>query len=381
MPKEQKTEERKAFKDYFDRDAALMLADQLAAVYRQFDRSAFVKQSARGLGKLEFNDRVKQFSAAMRATLPNSISKAMTILRRSLPTALPDCENPTDGWLQWPIGQFVADYGIEENGDAQIDVAFELMIELTQRFSSEFAVRPFVEYFPGETFRRLKKLAKHKNPHVRRWCSEGVRPRLPWGKKLTALVKAPDPIFPILDLLKDDEELYVRRSVANNLNDIAKDHPKRVIDLCKKWSKGADENLKWTIEHALRTLVKDGNPGALNVIGFKTPKSIDVTLSVKPRKIKIGDSVTLNASIKNRAKTSQPLLVDYSVGYVRKSGASNDKVFKWKKLDIAAGQTLAIEKKHSMKTTTIRVLYPGRHSVSVQVNGVVMAESSFTLAD
>ncbi|MEO1524215.1 MAG: DNA alkylation repair protein [Planctomycetota bacterium] len=364
--------ERRAYKDYFDADAANQLADQIGRSY-QLDRRRFKRLCTQGLKALEFHGRVQQFSKALRETLPESVPDALAILTSSLPEPLPDCEAVTDGWLQWPIGQFIADYGVDE-----IEASFEAMIELTQRFTSEFAVRPFVERHPKTTFRRLKKLTTHESPHVRRWCSEGVRPRLPWGKKLTELVREPDPIFPILERLKDDPELYVRRSVANNLNDIAKDHPGQVIDRCRVWSGGSEER-QWVIRHALRTLVKDGDTRALELMGFAAPSEIDSKLAARPGRISIGDHTVLFAEVTNGSNATQRVLVDFVVHFVRQKGQRSEKVFKWKTVELAPGESVELEKKLRMRETTVRALYPGEHLVDLQLNGVRMASTSFQL--
>ncbi|MEL6104882.1 MAG: DNA alkylation repair protein [Planctomycetota bacterium] len=365
--------ERTAYKDYFDATAATRLANQIARVYPELNKRRFKQQCTRGLDKLEFHDRVKQFSTALHENLPASIDDALDLLTKSLPAPLPDCERVTDGWLQWPVGQFIADFGTQH-----FEHAFHAMIELTQRFTSEFAVRPFVEQAPEQTFERLLELTSHDNPHVRRWCSEGVRPRLPWGRKLKQLVQNPDPIFPILEQLKDDPELYVRRSVANNLNDVAKDHPQRVIECCRGWSGGSDER-QWVVRHALRTLVKDGDPGALELVGFSAPRKIELTLEVTPKRIAVGNDVTLSAELFNGSKRTQNLLLDFVVHYVRKSGQRTEKVFKWKSLELPAGESRSLQKKLPMRETTVRALYPGKHLVELQINGTRMASASFHL--
>lgn len=245
--------ERKAFKDWFDKAAARVLAGQVAGAMPSFDQEQFIRLASRNLKALEFAGRVRQFSDALAATLPKPIPKALAVLTESLPPPLPDCEAVTDGWLQWPLGQFIADHGLE-----YFDASMEAMMELTQRFSSEYAIRPFVERYPEATFDRLLALTDDPNPHVRRWCSEGTRPRLPWGKKLQGLVADPTPIWPILEALKDDGELYVRRSVANNLNDIAKDHAPLVVQRCMAWSEDSNERRDWAIKHGLRSLIKAG---------------------------------------------------------------------------------------------------------------------------
>lgn len=367
-------EQRKAFKDYFDRAAAKQLADQIHAVHRRFDRAAFIRRCVRNLNQLEFSERVKQFAGAMHRTLPDATPRSLRILQDSLPPVLPDCDSVTDGWLQWPVGQFIADYG-----QSHLDESFAAMIELTQRFSSEFAVRPFVEHQPEETFRRLGSLIDHPSPHVRRWCSEGVRPRLPWGRKLQALIENPDPILGILESLHRDPELYVRRSVANNVNDIAKDHPDRVLKICGKWSRSANDSSQWVIKHGLRTLVKAGNTEALRLVGFQPPESIGLTLTLTPTQIAIGESVSMELTLANRSPKRQSLMIDYAVQYVRLGGRSSDKVFKWKSITLEPGEQTTVSKTHPMKVTTVRKLYSGRHRVVVQVNGQRLAEASFVL--
>ena len=261
--------------------------------------------------------------------------------------------------------------------------AMSAMLELTQRFSSEFAVRPFVERYPDATFARLQALTSHDSPHVRRWCSEGVRPRLPWGRKLRALIKDPNPIWPILEALKDDEVLYVRRSVANVLNDIAKDHPAAVVQRCQTWSEGAPAGRLWLIKHGLRTLVKAGDPGALAVVGFAPPDAISVGLSTAPRTLPIGGSTTIEITLHNTSERPQTLLVDYAVTFVRKTGPGAPKVFKGRTVTVEPGERATVTKQHAFRPTTVRALYPGLHAIAVQVNGVVTArdEVMLTLAD
>lgn len=366
--------ERKAFKDWFDRSAAARLAAQVTEVMPSFDGSRFVRLATGNLKQLEFAARVRQFSDALRQTLPDSVPDALKILRECLPELLPDCENVTDGWLQWPVGQFIADHGLDH-----FDESMATMIELTQRFSSEFAVRPFVDQQAGETFARLLELTDHPSEHVRRWCSEGVRSRLPWGMKLRALVADPSPIWPILEKLKDDPEIYVRRSVANNLNDIAKDHPDLVVARLRKWKKRSNANRDWLIRHALRSLIKDGHSGALELVGFGPPEKLIAKLSIKPSKIRVGEHVDLAAEISSTAGKSQRLAVDYAVHYVRKAGGTTAKVFKWTTLELPGRGSVSLSKKHPMKKTTIRALYPGAHKVEIQINGTRFAASCFEL--
>lgn len=369
-----KEEERKAFKDWFDRDAAKALAGQIGAVQPGFDHRKFITLACKDLAKLEFAGRVRQFASAMRATLPASVPDALKTLTQSLPPVLPGCDEVTNGWLQWPVGQFIAEHGLPH-----FEESMTAMIELTQRFSSEFAVRPFVDELPDRTFARLHKLARHPSPHVRRWCSEGCRPRLPWGAKLRSLVADPSPIWPILETLKNDPEPYVRRSVANNLNDIAKDHPDLVIARCEQWAALGDSKVDRTIRHGLRTLIKRGDPRALAILGFGPPDNLRAILKTSPSEIVVGESVEMSAVLENASSKPRRIAIDYAVHYPRKSGKTSAKVFKWKTLELPASGRTTLKKKHPMKRTTIRALYPGAHRIELQINGIMLAESSFNL--
>ncbi|MCC5845039.1 MAG: DNA alkylation repair protein [Verrucomicrobia bacterium] len=357
--------ERKAFKDWFDADAAHRLGVQMRAAWAEFPLKRFEKRAARGLEGLEFHGRVHQFAAALGECLPDDLSEALAILTRSLPPVNPDNEPMNDGWLQWPLGHFIAERGL-----AEFDAAFRAMIALTQRFSSEFAVRPFVEHRPTETFAALLKLTSHASPHVRRWCSEGIRPRLPWGNRLHALVRDPSPLWPILEALKDDSSLYVRKSVANCINDIAKDHPELVLDRCEVWQQDAGEARQWIIRHGLRSLIKDGHPRALALMGYQTDPPVKAVPKLERDSCRIGETVTLEAGLSNAAAAPQALLLDLVVSFPGKNGALREKVFKWTTLTLAPGEKRTLRKTLPFfRPSSVRALYPGDHFIELQLNG------------
>ena len=367
---------RKLYKDWFDKDAALMLAEQLSRVYPEFQSERFIRLALENLLDLEFKARVQQFAAALKETLPHDIPKALQVLTQSLPQPLPNCESPTDGWLQWPVGEFIALYAVDH-----FEAATEAMIELTRRFSSEFAVRPFVEKYPERTQETLLELTKHNCPHVRRWCSEGMRPRLPWGSVLRDLVADPAPIWPVLEALKDDPELYVRRSVANNINDIAKDHPAQVVKKMKLWNKSAKAPRKWLIKHGLRSLIKKADPGALEIMGFAPPKAIKLTLNLEPARVELGESVKMSLSLTSTSQETQRLQVDYLVHFVKQAGKTAEKVFKWKTLELKSGEVIRLEKNHPMRQTSARRLYSGTHKIDLQINGERFSGSEFQFSN
>lgn len=363
------------FKEWYDREAAERLADQLSAS-DDFDRSVFLPRALRGLSQLEMQDRVCQFSDAIAAALPSDRAQALRILKDTLPPLEGTWDAFRGGRLQWPIGRFIEDYG----GD-HFEESFEAMIELTKRFTSEFAIRPFLEATPGKVFPRLLALTSDPSEDVRRWCSEGTRTRLPWGRKLHALIEDPGPIWPILEALKDDESKYVQKSVANNLNDLTKDHPEDVIARCRRWMENPTPQRAWIVKHALRSLIKDGDPGALAVIGIHPPEKIAVTFGALQEEIHIGESLTLAAELTSSSSKTQSLVVDFAVHYVRKGNKVSEKVFKWKPFTLAAGESISLEKRHAFKPTSIRALYPGEHRVEIQINGHRLGETSFLLLE
>ncbi len=366
--------QRKAFKDWFDREAARGLARQVAAAWPAFPLRRFDRTASEGLEALEFQGRVQRFSDALAACLPEDVPVALDILTRSLPPELPNCEAVTDGWLQWPIGQFIADHGVPF-----LDASMAAMTALTTRFSSEFAIRPFLIERPAETYKRLYALTSHPNPHVRRWCSEGTRPRLPWGRRLQALSRDPSPSWPILEALKDAPEPYVRKSVANHLNDIAKDHPDLVIARCCAWLKKAPPGRQWIVRHGLRTLIKQGHPEALALLGYAPVEGIKANLRAAPRNPAIGDSIELKATLRHAGSTACRVAVDYVVHFARPSGKTSRRVFKWTTLDLEPGGEVRLAKKHPLRHTTIRTLHSGRHRIELQVNGLRLANCTFDL--
>lgn len=365
--------ESTAFKSYFNRDAANELAARVKGAYAAFDEARFVEEATVGLEALEMTDRVKQFSASLRVGLPADIEEALAVLTKSLPDKI-DGEPISNGFLLWPFGQFVADYGVDF-----FDASMDHMVELTQRFTSEFAVRPFLDRYPERTFERFYSLATHESEHVRRWCSEGSRPRLPWGARIKSLVHDPAPIVPILEALRDDPSLYVRKSVANNLNDIAKDHPARVVALCRAWWKDGSDERRWVVRHALRTLIKSGDPAALGVLGFGSKTAVEAELHASPKRLRIGERASLAAVLRNPTDEPEALVVDYIVHFIKSNGKASAKVFKWKNVELAPHAQVVLEKRHPFHVTTVRPLYEGVHRIELQVNGRVLAEARMTL--
>lgn len=245
------------------------LGENLYIADNNFGKQAFSTEALKNIEPLGIKDRAAHIAEAMRKHLPEIYSEAIDIILRSLtPPLVKTEENGLAVLFYMPHNSYVADYGVDpkfNNGNDPFDISMQAQYELTRRFSCEFSIRSFIESDQERTLKVLYQWMKDPDPHVRRLCSEGTRPRLPWASKLNALVEDPGPVFPILEALKHDPELYVRRSVANHVGDIAKDHLDLALDLCEKWLDGATPELKWVIRHAVRNPVKKGNQRAIEL--------------------------------------------------------------------------------------------------------------------
>ncbi len=247
--------------DLLSLDVIGVLADNLVLGGAKLNKKNFLRDASRGLEELAILQRGHHVAQVMRDHLPEDYPEAIEIILNSL---TPPNEATEDLGLAvffyLPHVSFVANFGLEH-----FDVSMTAQYELTRRFSSEFSIRPFLKKYPQKTLSVLKKWTKDPDPHVRRLCSEGTRPRLPWAMRLPHFMEDPTPVLPILEKLKDDPSLYVRRSVANHLGDIAKDHPSLVFEICQEWLKGASVERKWVIRHALRYPAKKGDKKALRL--------------------------------------------------------------------------------------------------------------------
>ena len=272
-----------------------------------------------------------------------------------------------------PLGELVATRAMETP-----DLALDLLAEITQRFSMEFYIRPFLNRWPDETLARMDMWAKDDNYHVRRLVSEGTRPKLPWAKSVTL---TQDQTVPLLTQLHGDPTRYVTRSVANHLNDIAKIDADLVVELLKGWAKTGRQSPKeveWMTRHGLRTLVKQGHAGALDLLGFKADAPVQVTARMLMPSVKMGDAVSFEVDIS--AETTCPVLVDYRIDFARADGKRAQKVFKLKQGKVTPKAPLKMAKSHKLKAdATTFSLFEGTHHITIQVNGVDHSTVSFEL--
>lgn len=345
------------------------LAHSLAGAHPGFKVKAFVSAATRDFDRLELMDRARHVAAALGEHLPPDYEAAVEVILRSMEhDSSPPSTGAMDAFRFLPFGIFVSEHGLD---DAHFEASMKAQYEITKRFTSEFSIRAFLERHPDRTLRRLREWARDPDPHVRRLVSEGTRPRLPWAGRLRAFQKDPRPVLELLELLKDDPSEYVRRSVANNLNDIGKDHPQVLIEVASRWLKDASAERAALVRHALRFLIKQGHPGALKALGYGEKASVTVSGKSVPARVRIGEKIRVTVNVTSASRRPQTLSVDLSVGYVKADGSRRARVFKMSVIDLAPKQTVVLSKVLSFAQHTTRRHFPGRHPMDVVINGAL----------
>lgn len=353
-------------KNHYGIDIVKKTAHMLQHVEHNFDSEGFINHVQQGYDSLELMERGRKIAAALKIFLPDDFNQAVAILLASLDSPVEhDEKNSISSFIFLPHTIYVT-----ENGMHDFSTSMQAHYQLTQRFTAEFAIRPFIQRYPEKCLALLKLWTSDSNRHVRRLVSEGTRTRLPWASRLPEFIQDPSPVIALLELLKDDSELYVRRSVANNLNDIGKDHPELLADIAKKWLKNASKDRIWLVKHALRSAIKRGEKGALEALGYGQSADVKIQhVNITPEKAKMGTSVQVNFELTNQTNKIAALMVDFSICFIKANGKAKPKVFKLKAVDIEPNQALQFSKKVSLKAMTTRTLYPGTHQVEVIING------------
>lgn len=349
------------------------IAGMVRRVWRGFDTDAFLRQVGPGYDDLALMQRGQRIADALYAHLPPGVPRALAVLTDSLdpPMGLdakgePDAgERPYSAFLYLPHSLYIAAHGLPFFKEAM-----RAQHALTQRFTAEFCIRPFLAHHREATLAQLRAWARDDSAHVRRLVSEGMRPRLPWAPRLPEFQRDPGLALPLLDALKDDASSYVRRSVANHLGDIAKDHPRRAVETARGWLRGAGPEREALVRHGLRFLVKQGDTGALDALGVGHAVRLDVRgARVLPARAAIGGQVRIEAELHNPGRRAQRVLADLKVFYVKASGEAAPKVFKLQTLALAPGESVALGKTLSLKQMSTRTHHPGRHRVELVLNG------------
>ena len=359
-------------KTFFSAALVRRMAGDIERVYPAFPSRAFIRDATNGLDDLELLDRGKHITRALERHLPETYPDAIDILLRSLGP-----EHATDELIgagmapfyYLPHTQYVATRGLDH-----FELSMRAQYELTKRFSAEASIRPFIAADPERTFTTLRQWTRDPNAHVRRLVSEGTRLRLPWAMRVQWLDTNPGRVIELLELLKDDPAPLVRRSVANNLNDLGKVQPALLARTCEAWLGGATPERRALVEHALRSAVKRGDASALRLLGYGKKAAVSIEgVRILPARVAIGESVAIQFVVASTSRTKQELLVDLAVHFVKGSGKSARKVFKVKRVVLPAGQKFEVTKSISLAVHTTRTPRPGRHLIDVIVNGEATA--------
>jgi 3-methyladenine DNA glycosylase AlkC len=369
--------EDQGLKGLYGGDAARRLGEHIVVVYPQFEVDGYAAAVEKGVQGLELKARLKVLMEELRVRLPSTYAKALGILVASLGAELNVNEGIfKQGWFWSPALLFVQTYGLEEP-----ELSLSALNAMTRRNTAEEAIRPFIVRHYELTMRHLWEWVTDESFHVRRLVSEGTRPRLPWAMRLDRFVAEPRPALALLESLRDDDAVYVQKSVANHLNDVAKDHPALVLDIAERWMQEDPTPARtWIVRHGLRTLIKAGEPRALAVLGAEPLEGIRVEwFEATPASIHLGDHVRMRVVVVNESDIAQTLVVDYAIHFVIAKGTQSKKVFKWATFLLAPGERKVLEKSHSFRPITTRRYYAGAHRFEVQVNGEVLAGAEVEL--
>lgn len=347
------------------------LCPTLTEIIPGFKERRFInKVFDREWSDLELKQRTRKVTLALHGFLPTDFNRASQLLVAVSKLLM----HKNESQQSYPL-IFLPDY-ISLYGLAHFESSMNALEEITKLVSAEFAIRPFIMEYHNQAMEQMLCWSKHTDPFVRRLSSEGCRPRLPWAMGLPVFKKDPSTILPILENLKEDSSEYVRRSVANNLNDIAKDHPSIVLDIALKW-KDRDPKTDWIIKHGCRTLLKRGSTLALELQGFNPEnRSVIKRLSVA-QNVKIGDYLMFDFTFQNQEQKRLRYRLEYSIDFITSTGKISKKVFKISESMVEPGATVTVKRKQSFKNLTTRKHFKGKHRMSILINGKVKAEKTF----
>ena len=372
------------FKNIYNIQALEKIANAIYKLDNSFEKSKFIKNTKKDLDRLELKERVNLITQNLHLHLNGNYKENINLLTKTLSN---DKDHLTKEWSNndhhveglngfyaWPIAHYIDLYGNKD-----ITTSLKAIKEITKRFTGEFAIRSYINRNPARVYKELYKWTKDKNHHVRRLVSEGTRPLLPWAIRVQLTDNLLLENIKLLTILKDDSSQYVRRSVANHLNDISKIDRTLAISTCKKWSqkKGTCTKL---IRHATRTLLKAGDKEALKLNGINPSAKIKITAAkIDKKKIQEGDCLTLSFTIKNERSASESLLINYIIHYLKKNGSYSEKVFNIKQTLIKGKDTKLVSKMIPFKKVTTRKHYSGDHYIEIQINGRRSDKKCFTL--
>ncbi|MEK3878832.1 hypothetical protein [Paenibacillus sp. FSL M7-0420] len=349
------------------------LGMKIKAVYGSFEPDRFMAEAMKEpWEELELKARMRRITETLGSCLPPAYEEALKILY----AIDKDCV----GFPYLIFPDFVEVYG---GSGEHWELSMEALERFTQRSSAEFAVRPFLLRDPQAMMDQMLIWAEHPGEHVRRLASEGCRPRLPWGQALPVFKRDPSPLLPLLEKLKADPSLYVRKSVANNLNDIAKDHPDIVIATARRWL-GSNANTNWIVRHGCRSLIRKADPEIMELFGYApeesgTPLVSSAVLTADPAVLRIGEHCELQYALTIREGGPVRIRIEYGINFVKAGGKTSRKLFLLSDKTVPGGTRLSGTRTHRWANLTTRKHYPGEHSIVLLVNGRAVADTLLLL--
>lgn len=354
-------------KNLYSEEMIALLCQSLEPVYSRFDSRQFTADIFDEQWRArELKSRMEHIAVTLQKYLPHDFEEAVEILKQ--------VSSGFTGFEYMFFPGFVELFGLHT-----FEPSMAALEHFTVDSSSEFAVRPFITHYPEQMMCQMERWAESKNHHVRRLASEGCRPRLPWAMALPLFKEDPKPVLKVIRKLQNDESEYVRRSVANNLNDISKDHPQLIMDLAEQWL-GKSEDRDKLVKHACRTLLKQGNGRVLQLFGFREPAHIQITNFEVQESVTIGEHFQFSFHLSTAEKSLGKLRIEYAVGFMKKNGRRAKKVFQISESNCSQ-QEKKVTKKHSLRLISTRNYYPGTHDLVVIVNGHDFASGNFSVEE
>lgn len=364
------------FKNMINEKVAQQTALAIARNYPDFNQKNFLKGMNDALLSLELKDRVIFLANRLREFLPANMKQSLKILKGAIKQNDKDTVG-LSGFSVWPLTEYVSRFGLDE-----FDLSMSVLKEMTKVFTAEWAVRAFFIHDEKKTVKFFETWVNDKNEHVRRLVSEGSRPLLPWGQKLHSFVKDPMVTWDLLEQLKDDESEYVRKSVANHVNDHSKNHPDLVVKKLLEWKKqsSGDKNVDWVIRHASRTLIKKGHQKAFLLHGVESGLVEVITQKILTKKVNLGSVLQVEVEFKNMGKKKLKIILDHEVHLLKSNNTHNIKCFKGKSIELIPMEQKKLSFNIPLKPVTTRTYYSGKHFWNIKVNGKSEERLAFTLS-
>lgn len=355
-----------ALKDIYSREFLDNFAEKVYSAYNAFNKKAFIDTVMDdSWDELKLKERIRKITKALGTYLPEKYEDGLDVLFA--------IDESCVGFPYLFFPDFVEVYG---QGEGHWELSMKALERFTTKSSAEFAVRPFFIRNPERMISQMMEWSKSSNEHVRRLASEGCRPRLPWGQSLPMFKADPEPVVSVLEQLKEDPCIYVRKSVANNLNDISKDNPSILLEIINRWQ-GVNENTDWILRRASRTLIRKAHPEIMKLFGYEEIKENSIiksaSLSVDSAELKIGDSCSLNYKLSIREGEPVYIRIEYGIDFVKARGSTSRKLFLISDKTVGGGETIKGTKVHRWKDLTTRHHYPGEHKIVLLVNGCEVA--------